>query len=232
MGQQFAKKPGPNDVVIVQQIPDRCCGFPPFDVNTVANDIRILNMGITVPEIQHKFEGFNTEMQTRFRHPFCFIYPGLLVGLALLIFFQTSFLWTKDYTMQIFRYSGGFVVLLSLIPGLVKMCKEKTKLMEFSVEYWQDWVSSGLLVGVTYFPGSKHAQPSLTLHLPEVPPRVVGTAVVIPVTTVAEPPTVGSVVGDGKGEDSSSGVVSDVPVPVPVLAANNGPNQVVPIQSM
>jgi hypothetical protein len=209
MGQQFAKKPGPNDVVIVQQIPDRCCGFPPFDVNTVANDIRILNMGITVPEIQHKFEGFNTEMQTRFRHPFCFIYPGLLVGLALLIFFQTS-----------------------LIPGLVKMCKEKTKLMEFSVEYWQDWVSSGLLVGVTYFPGSKHAQPSLTLHLPEVPPRVVGTAVVIPVTTVAEPPTVGSVVGDGKGEDSSSGVVSGVPVPVPVLAANNGPNQVVPIQSM
>ena len=117
------------------------------------------------------------------------------------------------------------MVLLCLIPGLVKMCKERTKLMEFSVEYWQDWVSRGLLVGVTYFPGSKHAQPSLTLHLPEAPPHVVGTAVVIPVTAVA-------VVGDGKGEDSSSGVVSGVPAPVPVLAANNSSNQVVPIQSI
>ena len=54
---------------------------------------------------------------------------------------------------------------------------------------------------------------------------MVGTAVVIPVTAVA-------VVGDGKGEDSSSGVVSGVPAPVPVLAANNSSNQVVPIQSI
>ena len=237
MGQQFAKTPGPNDIVVLQQGGGHnCqCGPPTFDVHQVANDLRILNMGIAVEEIQLKLNGFATEMQARCRNPICYIYPGLVVGLIITIFFQTSFLWTKDETIEIFRMTGGLWVFLCIIPGLIKMWKARTMLMTFSKEYFQDWISRGLLVDVTYFPGAKHAQPSLTLHLPPPPQNVVGAAVVIPATAVVVPPTTSGVSGVGVvggGKDGSSGLVSGVPTPVPVPAANNGTNQVVPIQSL
>jgi hypothetical protein len=70
------------------------------------------------------------------------------------------------FWLDILRYMGGGVVFIFLIPALCCMCEQRKRKQQMIVEFFADWVRRGIVVRVSYFPGSKHAQARLTLYLP------------------------------------------------------------------
>ena len=68
------------------------------------------------------------------------------------------------FILEILRYSGGFVVFLCVMPGIILMCKQKEEARKFMIAFFDDWVRRGILTSCDYFPGTKHAQPRLILR--------------------------------------------------------------------
>ena len=80
--------------------------------------------------------------------------------------------------LDILRYMGGLVVFIFMIPGFFMMCKKRKEAQAMIEGLFQDWVSDGTLVKVTYYPGSKHAQPQVVLTVPPEQLPVVATVVI------------------------------------------------------
>ena len=159
----------------------------------------------------------------------------------------------KPFALDILRYMGGGIVLIFLIPGLCCMCEQRKRKEQMVLEFFADWVQRGIVTRVHYFPGAKHAQARLTLHLPYTSPSTTvhgggGAAVQMvmvqqPGVHVIQPPR--GVVGGGHG--SAGGAIQVFaqpgqqlqPVPVatdvvvssqmPVMQQTAAGNQVMPV---
>lgn len=72
----------------------------------------------------------------------------------------------KPSALDILRYMGGGVMLFFMVPGLYVFFHQRSAQIRKISNFFSDWMQRGIVQRVVYFPGSKHAQPRLTLHLP------------------------------------------------------------------
>lgn len=70
------------------------------------------------------------------------------------------------FFLDILRYMGGLIVILFIIPGICCLARQRKRMQEMVTEFFADWVQRGIITRVSYFPGAKHSQARLTLHLP------------------------------------------------------------------
>ena len=68
--------------------------------------------------------------------------------------------------LEILRYMGGGVVLPFVVPGIYCLCRQRSRKIRVVINFFEDWVQRGIVQRVSFFPGSKHTQGRLTLHLP------------------------------------------------------------------
>lgn len=152
--------------------------------------------------------------------------------------------------LDILRYMGGLIVFLFVAPGIYCLCIQRSKKIRIVKDFFADWVQRGIVQRVSYFPGSKHMQARVTLHLPPMNtnvmlvsnsnghPGIQMAVVQQPLAPVIEPPRGGAsdnmrgtIVMQGAAQPQiATGVVvsSSVPMLVPSQQSASG-NQIAPM---
>jgi hypothetical protein len=67
--------------------------------------------------------------------------------------------------LTVLRYMGGLIMFIFLIPGICLWKRQRDAKRKMVTEFFADWVQRRIVQRVSYFPGGKHAQARLTLHL-------------------------------------------------------------------
>jgi len=230
MGNLVPPRQGPQDIVVLQHgLGFHCdCGPPRFVAESAANDQRLLARK-TQQDVRAKFEALNDRAKT-IKAPIYILLPWLITGLAAMVLFQVLPVmqnkgekhhdggWRNNThsrgdkeddppsILDVLRYMGGIVTLIIMIPGFVIMCRKRKEAQTMVEEFFQDWVSDGTLVKVTYYPGTKHAQPRVILTVP-AGQLIVQQATAVPM--VVSHPQTGVVVS--KYGQSGQPIVQSVP---------------------